>query len=819
MLKFFSHIALLLGILSACITAHSQILYKGHISDVASFEPLSGVEVNLKEADMSTLSNSEGNFVFLHPDISFDSTATLSGNFATQGNILVWNFNARFNLQIFGSSGILFYSGQDMPPSGYMSLNAFRNGLFFIRLHSTKGNAVFKLVSVNNNFLVSQEESNQEVQSAGKLLSDTILFNKEGYFPVKKGVNYETLTVNVKLLKRSYDQLDYFHELIAPEAFDMVSSNPSKTHMGEVSSVKIIYDASEDLMYYMNSKVFSSHYYFALTVMDYLGSQWTFNHTQYIAGPARYLYPVTLNYYKGLDIYTLEFFSGDEATCEEVNRVFDKIQSTSFIGDKLYFYSTNDFWSICNDMPVITANELFEGQNYQALNLAEGYGYLRKVGMEDLDDTYLNRHDIVVLNGIPIDISVVAGIITTEFQTPLSHINVLSHNRGTPNMALRDAWTNPKLDSLFGRLVCLRVESDSFTIRSASYEEAQSFWQEHEPQDTIFLDRDEQTQGLVDLDHADLDDVSLIGGKAANFAELLNAFEEISADAPVPEEYFAIPFYYYVNHITEHGLDVFISGMLDDPDFYTDSEFRQEKLSILRDSIISSPLEEELLTLVLDKLNTSEHFASFRFRSSTNAEDLEGFNGAGLYASYTGRPEDEERPVDEAIKKVWASLWNFRAFEERDYFRIAHESCAMGILVHRSFPDEDANGVAITKNLYNANHGFIINVQFGEHSIIDPEPGVLHDQIILYTTSISGEDPFTCEYICHSNIPGYEQQTVMTEEELFTLGDFLETIKHFFFEDVYTCGCNYLDFGLDVEFKVDSELSPRRIYIKQVRPY
>ena len=44
-----------------------------------------------------------------------------------------------------------------------------------------------------------------------------------------------------------------------------------------------------------------------------------------------------------------------------------------------------------------------------------------------------------MLDAVPNDISIVAGQITAEFQTPLAHINVLSVNRGTPNMALRGA--------------------------------------------------------------------------------------------------------------------------------------------------------------------------------------------------------------------------------------------------------------------------------------------------------------------------------------------------------------------------------------------
>ena len=57
---------------------------------------------------------------------------------------------------------------------------------------------------------------------------------------------------------------------------------------------------------------------------------------------------------------------------------------------------------------------------------------------------------------------------------------------------------------------------------------------------------------------------------------------------------------------------------------------------------------------------------SLRYRSSTNNEDLPGFNGAGLYDSKTQDPDEtEEDGIDKSLKQVFASLWTFRAFTER----------------------------------------------------------------------------------------------------------------------------------------------------------
>ena len=77
---------------------------------------------------------------------------------------------------------------------------------------------------------------------------------------------------------------------------------------------------------------------------------------------------------------------------------------------------------------------------------------------------------------------------------------------------------------------------------------------------------------------------------------------------------------------------------------------------------------------------------SLRYRSSTNNEDLPNFNGAGLYDSKTQHPEEtEEDGISKSLKQVYASLWNSRAFIERDF--------------HRMRPHRDSNGGAGSSEL------------------------------------------------------------------------------------------------------------------------
>jgi hypothetical protein len=600
---------------------------------------------------------------------------------------------------------------------------------------------------------------------------------------------------------------DYLTRLIRPEAFTLMQGPPLSPVFGEIKSVKVVYSFRDDRIYYSNSTKYFIHYDFARDVLHYTKGHYAFNMEQYTNNSNRLYILASLNHFTSSDIYTMDFWAGDELSCDQISLIYNKIVNTTYIGNKLKFYVNSPHWATCS-VPQISSEELYAGQNFQALNPAETYGYLRKITLEELENLYAGRHDIALLNGIPNDIAVVAGIITTEFQTPLSHINVLSHNRGTPNMALRDGWTNPLTVSLENQLVYLKVTLDTFELRSASIAEAQAFWSAHEPSEVIHLRLDSTSAGLINLSQSSLASLPVIGGKASNFAELMKIYVDGSGPLKLPEGAFAIPFFYYLQHMKVHGLDRFLQQMLAEPRFQADYLYRKQQLEKLQDSIVAVSINPALIAMVTSRLAEIPAFTQWRFRSSTNSEDIKGFNGAGLYDSYTGIPGDPGKSVEKAIKRVWASLWNIGAYEEREYFRIDAKTVAMAVLVHRSFPSEEANGVVITKNMYNdLNPGFTINVQQGETSITNPEGGYLSDEIIWYTY---GD---VIEYISHSNLPGMEGRTVLSDSEIRQLAMYCKSIQSHFC-NVYA-GC----FPVDIEFKIQITNGQRTLYIKQARLY
>jgi phosphoenolpyruvate synthase/pyruvate phosphate dikinase len=206
-----------------------------------------------------------------------------------------------------------------------------------------------------------------------------------------------------------------------------------------------------------------------------------------------------------------------------------------------------------------------------------------------------------------------------------------------------------------------------------------------------------------------------------------------------------------------------------------------------------------------------------KFRSSTNAEDLERHTGAGLYDSKAGQAHDPNAPVDVALRVVWASTWNFRAFEEREYAGIDHRQVAMAVLINPSYQDEAANGVAITANIYDpgpgGEDGFYVNAQVGEASVVSPDPAVVAEQLLYYY--FHNGRPAT--YYARSSLvaPG---QAVLDRAELAELGAALAAIREAF-DGTYAPPAGYGHLAMDVEWKLVDEGGVRHVWIKQARPY
>jgi len=605
--------------------------------------------------------------------------------------------------------------------------------------------------------------------------------------------------------------------ICCPDEFSALAGTPIMPTLSDVQSVKVVYEIATGHTWFVASSSYELHFDFCREQLGYTGTHRQFNDDQYGDTDLRLYYLGSVNHYRGADMYALQFFADDRIPAEGIATLYREVKRLCWFGDSIAFLpnstSLAEKTAHLPDIAVVNESVIYEGQRFQALNPAAGYGYLKRLPVGAIDESDLSRHDIIVTDGVPIDLPVIAGIITTAFQTPLSHVNVLSHNRGTPNLAWRDAWNDGTVTALEGKLVRFVVTADTFYLVTASAEEAAAYWNSREPQTPRTLVCHDDTAGLFPLSQLGVGSAGLVGAKAANLAEIAKLM--LGAETmPVPEGAFAIPFYYYRRHCRDNGIDTYMKTFFGDERFAADAAFRASALEQIRDTIETAPLDKGLVAAVIAQCGMQPSFTRYRFRSSTNVEDIEGFNGAGLYESHAADISKGEKEVAKTIREVFASLWTLRGFEEREYFKIDEESCGMGILVHRAFENEEANGVAVTANIYQPYvPAYTVNVQIRDISVVLPPAGFLSDQLLIHVMRSDWKENPVVEFIAHSNVNFGDP--VLSLDETLQLARWLEKIK----DHYYLLGNepDYYRFAMDVEFKFDGP--QRKLYIKQVRPY
>ncbi|HEY5955151.1 MAG TPA: PEP/pyruvate-binding domain-containing protein, partial [Polyangiaceae bacterium] len=622
--------------------------------------------------------------------------------------------------------------------------------------------------------------------------------------------------------------------------YDALASTPLSASIPGAVSVKVVFDTRNgEKLYFQNSKLYQIHYEFASTHLSVaqgmpdVGTLPVFNQTEY-SSPSRHFILGAVTYYEGPKYWALELAPYDTADATMVERLYRAVKANAYFGGSLVLHPTSNLGesitkSLPADVHVKSTAQIFAGIDYQPLNVSQSVGTLRFVSEEDLKNAYFSFRDIVVLEAIPGDISVTAGIITADFQTPLSHINVLSMNRGTPNMGLRGAMTNEKLRALAGKPVRLIVGAEDWSVTEVTQAESDAWWAAHKPKPIDLPPADLSVTDLRNIEDV-VDEASApnlfqaitkatyaFGAKAANYSILAK-----TPGVPVRKA-FGVPIYYYMQFMQENGFDQQVKAMLADPEFQESLPVQELRLAQLRTAILNGKVNKAFETLLKAKLKADYGNQKMRFRTSTNAEDLNGFPCAGCYDSHSGDPSKWDG-VLLAIKETWSGVWFYRTFREREYNGIDHLKVGMGLLVHHNFDEEEANGVAVTQNIFvpsGLDPAYYINVQWGGDSeVVNPDPGTTSDEFLFYLRS----DGDSVVSISHSNlIPATAgRDTVLSARQVHNLGLALNEI-HKRFDPAYGfLSGNTHWYAMDVEFKFDNELAPDKeaqLYIKQARPY
>ncbi len=625
-----------------------------------------------------------------------------------------------------------------------------------------------------------------------------------------------------RLLSASQRNSDYYLSLRNFADFLAIQGSPLSNKFNDVLSVKVVFDVREGTLYFTQSRKYRYHHEFCREVLGDSSPLEIFNMLNYGGTLNRKYLLANLNYYTRSKIYGLEFVSEDRITPEQIKGLVKSIKENSYLGDSLNVLISSDYLLSLNnegklDVKKVFPSDIYNGQRFQLLNAGVAYGTLRMA--EDLKNMLSSAHDILVFKGTPANVPVCAGILTNSYQTPLSHINILCHNRKIPSAVDIDILNNKKVRAYLGKPVKMVINNDSISITLVSAATVDSFWKNAIERKPVKLNYNITWKELIPAANIGLEVKNIVGNKAAGYGELYKVSKKIGSNFLVPEGGFAIPFYFYSQHVSNHNIKKEIDALAVMKGANASDSMISVQLKRIRKAIKEQPLDAKLLSDVNKAIVATGRWKAFRFRSSSNAEDMDGFSGAGLYESKTGILNDTDKPVDMAIKKVWASAWNDVAYNEREAWHIDENSVMMGILAHRSFPDEKANGVAITKNLYRPKFpGFTVNVQVGEVPVVSPPDSVTCEQFVCMNADVINilQDEVTIDYITYSNINN--GKTVLSKKNVARLYNALAAAhKHYarlWAIDKSKAGQE--GYALDIEFKFDSN---GILYLKQARPY
>ncbi len=583
--------------------------------------------------------------------------------------------------------------------------------------------------------------------------------------------------------------------------------------LADLEFVKFTVDratSDDPQMYFINTRTHRSHAQFAQAVGLPASSSFEFDEHQ-MKGVLVYR-PQVKSPQGRQGLYTFEFEPVDQFSFEQVQLCFDLLkEKMPALSDDLGYYPRGDelLRRYYNEKSLYDESEIpvFLDENLRSveagfvpLNVGSSFGRLRLL----TGDVLPGPHDVVICETLPNALPRVAGIITTVRQTPLSHVNLRAVQDQIPNAFIAGAATDKVIEPLIGQLVSFKVSTDKFKLAPATPEMVAAHFTGLRPDETQVPQRDLSVTSIRPLDDVSFYDAPSVGVKAANLAALRSiGFPE----GTIPNG-FAIPFYFYDEFMKHNGFDKFAEELLGDPSLADNRERLSERLAEFR-SLVKRGKMPRWMTQALEEMHREfPEGVSLRCRSSTNNEDLPGFSGAGLYDSYTHHPH--EGHISKSIRQVYASLWNLRAFEEREFYRVDHSATAMGVLVHPNYQGELANGVAVTRDvLYLTDTNYYVNVQLGENLVTNPNTASIPDELL-----IDAANPGQYQVMRSSNRTAVDER-LLTPVHMNQMREYLGQI-HAHFASLYGKSPNDSRFAMEIEFKITRA---GNLAIKQARPW
>lgn len=444
-------------------------------------------------------------------------------------------------------------------------------------------------------------------------------------------------------------------------------------------------------IYYMDSRQDRTHRDFAnalyLTTEDQ--QQW-YEH-QYLRRDRRFL-SGWIAYHPPVKKWTLEFWDGDMVSAAQV-KLTGQIVAKSFFAPFVFKPNSVRQEEISQNvgMPRLLIRDIVKQLAYQPYSLGFAVGRLRIAkSPEDILDASPN--DVLLVQDAPETVPPVAGIIFAHPTTPISHLGMLVRGWRIPSCTIDGA------DDLFrkfdGQIVAFRTTSGEYALHLAAAAQIAARRNGTGRSKLIAPTLNLAVTRFAKLTEQRARDASAYGDKSANLGEAAHA---ALSGVRVPNG-FALPFSTYTTFVADNNLDKAVHQTLADPKIHGDGKTRRALLEALRARFASAKISESVAKRILEMAHREFGDRGVFVRSSTNSEDLPNFSGAGIYTTVPN--VKGEAALLEAVKTVWASVWNDEAYQARERAGIDHERVAMAVLIQEGIPSE-SSGVLITANPFN----------------------------------------------------------------------------------------------------------------------
>ncbi|HEX5875929.1 MAG TPA: PEP/pyruvate-binding domain-containing protein [Pyrinomonadaceae bacterium] len=441
-------------------------------------------------------------------------------------------------------------------------------------------------------------------------------------------------------------------------------------------------------IYYVNKKRYVFHKDFVNATYLSLERGADFFKNNYMSANRRFILG-TLAYQTPVKRWTFEFWEGDMIPADLIQLTFEIINKSFFepVAYKPNSLRQDEVSRSLAGVQRLLLSEIQKEMGYQALNVAKGLGRIHIITKLD-DHVEIGSNEILVLDEVPVHLPPVAGIITSQPSTPLSHINLLARGWGIPNAYIKNA--KELFKQYDGWWMSFETLRETYTMKRADMDQLREYQRRQAERLDVMKPRFNLSETrLLSLTQQRSRSSLAFGGKSANLGEVMNA----RLPGIVVPNGFTIPFHYYDEFIKQNKLDDTIFGLLNEHKFVHDPAYRRQKLVQLRQTIEGAEFDPDLRRVVLEKVAREYAGKGLFVRSSSNSEDLPNFSGAGLYTTVPNVRGDQE--LIDAIRKVWASLWNFEAYEARERAGVDHSKIFMAVLLQEGINSE-SSGVMIS---------------------------------------------------------------------------------------------------------------------------